>query len=233
MFKHQPGVAALPCGPSDLLKVLRGMNMVKLSIDDYVSEPCETYVVTSRASGAAAGGLLQTHIVFYLESPAIRAVFSSDRNPYPAARRIEAEREAMEMVEQMGAILEDAGWEGMSPAARTKWLAQEYLFRVGEKRPRPGERAAVPAAADLAGVPGADSKGGGELESHFDELLDSVFFEPSESPAPPAKPRTAAAAEVPSIPAVKPPLRVPSAGPDAGTGGESPARRTLKFLAGY
>jgi hypothetical protein len=255
MFRHQPGVGSLPCEPEDLLKVCRSMNMVKLSIDDFVSEPCETYVVTSKAPGAGGpAGLLQTHIVFYLESPAIRAVFSSDGNPYPAGKKIQVEGEAMEMVEQMGAILEDVGWEAMSPVARVQWLAQEYLFRLGEKRPRPDGRGAGRATKGAAAPeppapgPAVAAADAGEMESHFDALLDSAFFEPAE--------RTGAAKAATPPPAA-PPLaaRVPSArsGPAAGsktvaevkvTGGSTAAgagiredvrnpRRTLYFLARF
>jgi hypothetical protein len=274
MYTHDPRIMDLPCEPEDLVRVYRSMNMVKISLDDYSSEPCETYVVTSRIPGTAPGGekgaakgtdganaQLQTHIVFYLEAPAVRAIFFYGGNPYPPGKRIEAESAAADMVEQMGAILEDTGWESISPAARVQWLSQEYLFRLGEKRPRPtgprgGIGAVTPARkADLppprpAPVPAA----GGlaqevtGLETDFDALLDSAFFEGGKkSPAavaatpvppspPPAKPSPLPAAPVeeprpvPAPPAAAPP---PSPPPASLIAGGAQARRACKFLSGF
>jgi hypothetical protein len=265
MYTHDPRITDLPCEPEDLVRVYRSMNMVKISLDDFTSEPCETYVVTSHAAGGTPGAspgpgaLLQTHIVFYLESPAARAIYSWSGNPYTINKRIEAESEAADMVEQMGAILEDTGWESISAAARVQLLSQEYLFRLGEKRPRPtgpggGIGAVTPArkadpppapppppppevAPPISVAAGVAHEVTG-LETDFDALLDSAFFEGGrKGPAPLA----AAPAPPPPTPVEKPrPAPAPPAAaapsfpsPAIPVGGGAEARRACKFLSGF
>ncbi len=225
MFQLEPQVIELPCSPEDLVKVYRSMNMVKISVDDFVSEPSEAYIVTSRASGG-----LQTHIVFYLEAPAVRVLYGYDQNPYPPDLRITVEAEAADVVEQMGAILEDVGWDVLPASGRARWLAQEYLFRLGEPKgrlgasastspsprppvlpsPRPAPLEVSPAElpsalgpdfARPAAAPPATSTPPSSAEALWEDMFGDAFTVPAGKPAVPAPPPPPAA-PVPPPPVV-------------------------------
>ena len=138
MFVLKLELDEVPFLPDDLVKVNRGMNMVKVSVGEHHSEPAEVYIATARD-----GGNLSTYIVFYLTEPGVRALYGFDGNPYPPPRRIDVETEALEFVEEMGAILEDIGWETMSAENKMGWLSQQLLFspenELAEMDPEPGE----------------------------------------------------------------------------------------------
>ncbi len=124
MFDPVHDVKNLPYNTKNIVKVYRGMNMVNVSIGEYTSEPSEVYITTSRK-----GNELNTFIVFYLVNPASQAIYAFDGNPFPQEERISVELEAKEFVEEMGAILEDIGWEGMPEDERALWLENQYLFQ--------------------------------------------------------------------------------------------------------
>ncbi len=124
MFDPVHDVENLPYNTNNIVKIYRGMNMVNVSIGDYTSEPSEVYITTSRK-----GDELSTFIVFYLVNPASQAIYAFDGNPFPQEERISVESEAKEFVEEMGAILEDIGWEGMHEDERALWLESQYLFQ--------------------------------------------------------------------------------------------------------
>lgn len=126
VLKQDPGV--FPFLPDELVKVNRGMNMVKVSVGEHQSEPAEVYIATARDDEN-----ISTYIVFYLTGPEVRALYGFDGNPYPPAQRIDIETEATDFVEEMGAILEDIGWEGMSAESRKDWVDQQVLFPLDDE----------------------------------------------------------------------------------------------------
>jgi hypothetical protein len=113
----------LPFGPEDIVKVHRGMNMVKVSVGEHLSEPSEVYIATIKDEEK-----LSTNIIFYLIEPKVRTLYGFEGNPYVSSNRINIETEAREFVEEMGAILEDIGWESMSEEDQKSWLGQQFLF---------------------------------------------------------------------------------------------------------
>ncbi|TNF45817.1 hypothetical protein EP232_05335, partial [bacterium] len=118
----------MPFGPEDIVKIHRGMNMVKVSVEEYLSEPSEVYIATIKD-----GEKLSTNVVFYLIEPKVRILYGFEGNPYEPSSRINIETEAREFVEEMGAILEDIGWENMSDEGQKSWLDQQYLFPTREE----------------------------------------------------------------------------------------------------
>ncbi len=124
MFNPVNDVENLPYSNQNIIKIYRGMNMVNVSIGDYTSEPSEVYITTSQE-----GDELSTFIVFYLVNPASQAIYAYGGNPFQQEERISVELEAKEFVEEMGAILEDIGWEGMPEDEKALWLENQYLFR--------------------------------------------------------------------------------------------------------
>lgn len=118
----------LPFGPRDIVKVHRGMNMVKVSVGEHISEPSEVYITTIKD-----GEKLSTNVVFYLIESKIRTLYGFKGNPYESSNRINIETEAREFVEEMGAILEDIGWESMSEEDQKGWLDQQFLFPTQEE----------------------------------------------------------------------------------------------------
>lgn len=123
MFQLVGQMRQLPFGPDDIVKVHRGMNMVKVSVGEHISEPSEVYITTVQE-----GNHLATNVVFFLIEPEVRALYGFEGNPYEPSKRIDVETEAREFVEEMGAILEDIGWENMSRDDREGWIAQQFLF---------------------------------------------------------------------------------------------------------
>ncbi len=119
-----------PFAMGNIAKIHRGMNQVNVSVGEHMSEPSEVYVVTAEEG---KGAELSTFVVFFLEDPRIRIVYGSDDNPYSTDRRIEVESEAIEFIEEMGAIVEDIAWEEMDPKGRGDWLAKQPLFPSGEE----------------------------------------------------------------------------------------------------
>ena len=126
MFEHLKDLQELPFQPGSIVKIHRGMNMIKVSVGGHQSEPSEVYIVT-----AEDGADLVTYVVFYMVEPRYRAIFTYDQNPFESDRRIAVETEASEFVEEMGAILEDIGWESMPAEDREEWLGQQFLFGDG------------------------------------------------------------------------------------------------------
>jgi hypothetical protein len=118
----------LPFGPEDIVKVHRGMNMVKVSVGEHLSEPSEVYIATTKDEEK-----LSTNIIFYLIEPQVRTLYGFEGNPYVSSNRINIETEAREFVEEMGAILEDIGWESMSEEDQKSWLGQQFLFPTQEE----------------------------------------------------------------------------------------------------
>jgi len=118
----------LPFGPEDIVKVHRGMNMVKVSVGEHHSEPSEVYIATIKDEEK-----LSTNIIFYLIEPKVRTLYGFEGNPYVSSNRINIETEAREFVEEMGAILEDIGWESMSEEDQKSWLGQQFLFPTQEE----------------------------------------------------------------------------------------------------
>ncbi len=136
MFNPVNDVENLPYNTQSIIKIYRGMNMVNVSIGDYTSEPSEVYITTNQE-----GDELSTFIVFYLVSPASQAIYAFGGNPFSQEERISVELEAKEFVEEMGAILEDIGWEGMAEDERTLWLESQYLFHgeAGKQQDEDGD----------------------------------------------------------------------------------------------
>jgi hypothetical protein len=73
----------LPFGPEDIVKVHRGMNMVKVSVGEHLSEPSEVYIATIKDEEK-----LSTNIIFYLIEPKVRTLYGFEGNPYVSSNRI-------------------------------------------------------------------------------------------------------------------------------------------------
>ena len=128
LFQLVGEMQELPFGPEDIIKVHRGMNMVKVSVGEHLSEPSEVYITTVKV-----GDQLATNIVFFLIEPKVRTVYGFEGNPFDPSKRIDVETGAREFVEEMGAILEDIGWESMAETDRESWLKQQFLFPTSDE----------------------------------------------------------------------------------------------------
>ncbi|UCF29935.1 MAG: hypothetical protein JSV26_07525 [bacterium] len=120
----------LPIPMEDIVKIHRGMNQVKVSVGERMSEPSEVYIVTTEEK---EGGKLSTYVVFYLEKLRRRIVYGYADLPFEPDRRIQVEAEAIEFVEEMGAIVEDIAWENLSDRDRSDWLANQPLYSSPEE----------------------------------------------------------------------------------------------------
>lgn len=145
MFNPVKDMQKLPYSADSIVKIYRGMNMVNVSIGDYTSEPSEVYITTS-----SMGEALGTYIVFYFVAHETRAIYEYGGNPYTPDERIKVESEAKEFVEEMGAILEDIGWETMSGKEKESWLKGQYLLSPDEVPESEEDAAEVVELADDA-----------------------------------------------------------------------------------
>lgn len=177
MFQLVGQMQQLPFDPADIIKVHRGMNMVKVSVGEHLSEPSEVYIAT-----VIDGDKLSTNVVFFLVEPKVRTLYGFEGNPYESSNRIEVETEAREFVEEMGAILEDIGWETMSEEVKGNWLDQQFLFPAKEELQieQPVDNAGEPVEVVEAEVEvevagegeGVETEGGVEVEEQV-ILLDT------------------------------------------------------------
>jgi hypothetical protein len=124
MYELLSDVTTVPVSADSLMRVQTGMNKVRISVGDHISEPSEVYIATGDT-----GSGLETYIVFFMIEPAFHVVYGYDKNPYDPAGVDEAIEEAVNFVEEMGSILEEVPWNTMSPEQRTAWAGKEALYR--------------------------------------------------------------------------------------------------------
>lgn len=127
MFDLMIGVDVLPTPEEMIFQVHKGMNKLRVSVGEHVSEPSEVYIITGEESG-----LFNTFIVFFMVEPGIHVIYGFDDNPYDPSLREEVLNMAIDFVEDMGAILEEIPWEGMTPEERTNWIDKEALYPAAE-----------------------------------------------------------------------------------------------------
>ncbi|MDF1536858.1 MAG: hypothetical protein P1S46_10240 [bacterium] len=124
MYELLSDVAIVPVKADFLKRVYTGMNKVRISVGEHISEPSEVYIVTGDM-----GKGYETYIVFFMIEPAFHIVYGCDKNPYDPAGAEEAIDEAIDFVEAMGSILEEVPWETMSSEQRASWAGKEALYR--------------------------------------------------------------------------------------------------------
>jgi hypothetical protein len=123
MFELMEGIDVLPVSEQDIVQVHGGMNKVRISVGNYVSEPSEVYIITSQDEA-----LLRSFVVFFVVEPGIHVIYGYAGNPYDPVFGKEVLQEAIEFVEEMGAILEDVNWENMPPEERRNWIRNETIY---------------------------------------------------------------------------------------------------------
>ena len=179
MFSFLGEYDKLPFAVEDIAKIHRGMNQVKVSVGEHMSEPSEVYVVTVEEGGE---GNLSTYVVFFLEEPGIRILYGHDDNSYDSDRRIQVEAEAIEFVEEMGAIVEDVAWENLGEQDREKWMGQQSLYGSAEIDLKEVEDLAGDAIIledddpDLITPEGEELEHGEPSRGVIDETSDKVVF---------------------------------------------------------
>jgi len=123
MFELLEDTDRLPVPEDTIILIHGGMNKVRVSVANYVSEPSDVYIITSED-----GALLRSHIVFFIVEHGTHMIYGYSGNPYDPGFREEVVREAVEFVEEMGTILEEIPWQGMSQEERRSWLGNESIY---------------------------------------------------------------------------------------------------------
>jgi hypothetical protein len=123
MYELLSDITEVPVPSESLTQVHTGMNKVKISVGEHISEPSEVYIATGKGENG-----YETYIVFFMIEPAFHVIYCSDKNPYVSEGAEEVINEAIDFVEEMGSILEEVPWEGMSPEQRTAWIDKESLY---------------------------------------------------------------------------------------------------------
>jgi hypothetical protein len=204
MFNLMTGTDRLPVEEGSIVQIHKGMNKLRVSVGDHISEPSEVFIVTGDDEG-----LFRSFIVFFMVEPEIHVVYGYEENPYPPERREEVLRGAFRFLEEMGAILEEVPWDEMSGEERAAWTAGGVLYppetfddevveieELEEIRPgelleileeiEPGRGIGTDETGGGGEVPGGrgehgrDEEGGGltEEDRDFDQLLKQAFLKP-------------------------------------------------------
>lgn len=123
MFELLSSVQSVPLEAESLTTVHRGMNKVRVSVGDHISEPSEVYIITGQS-----GQDLETYIIFYMLEPGIHLVYGWDANPYEPSAEGQVMDDAVVFAEGMGSILEEIPWKNMDPDQRAAWIEKENLY---------------------------------------------------------------------------------------------------------
>ncbi len=126
MFELMGEVKSFPLGEEDITQIHEGMSSLRVSVGEHVSQPSEVFVVTG-----IRDGLLLTFIIFYMIEPKVHVVYRFGENPYEQDRKEDVLEGAFQFVEEMGGILQEVPWGGMSPEDRSQWIADMNLFPAG------------------------------------------------------------------------------------------------------
>ena len=125
MFELLSNMQSVPIAPDSISMIHRGMNKVRVSVGDHVSEPSEVYIITGLSNGK-----LETYIIFFMLEPGIPVVYGYVQNPYNTTQREQVTEEAVTFVEEMGSILEEVPWATMNSDERASWVEREILYSV-------------------------------------------------------------------------------------------------------
>ena len=123
MYELLSDITEVPVPSESLTQVHTGMNKVKISVGEHISEPSEVYIATGKGENG-----YETYIVFFMIEPAFHVIYGSEKNPYATEGAEDVISEAIDFVEEMGSILEEVSWEQMTPEQRTAWIDKESLY---------------------------------------------------------------------------------------------------------
>ena len=125
MYDLLSDIKGVPVEPESLVRVHTGMNKVRISVGENISEPSEVYIATGKGENG-----YETYIVFFMIEPALHVLYGFDQNPYDPSVEEVAINEAIDFVEEMGSILEEVPWENMTPEQRTAWIDKESMYHA-------------------------------------------------------------------------------------------------------
>ncbi len=125
MFELLSNMQSVPVAPDSITMIQRGMNKVRVSVGDHISEPSEVYIITGLSNGK-----LETYIIFFMIEPGIPVVYGYVQNPYNTTQREQVTEEAITFVEEMESILEEVPWATMNSDERDSWIKRETLYSV-------------------------------------------------------------------------------------------------------
>jgi hypothetical protein len=123
MYELLSDITEVPVPSESLTTVHTGMNKVKISVGEHISEPSDVYIATGKGESG-----YETYIVFFMIEPAFHVIYGCDINPYGPEAAEEVINLAINFVEEMGSILEEVPWEKMTPEQRAAWIDKESLY---------------------------------------------------------------------------------------------------------
>jgi len=123
MFNLMTDTDCLPMEEERIVQIHKGMNKFRVSVGEHVSEPSEVHIVTGEDEDR-----FRSFIVFFMVEPEIHVIYGFDGNPYDRDSKEDVLNDAFQFVEEMGAILEEIPWEGMSPEERLIWISKGTLY---------------------------------------------------------------------------------------------------------
>lgn len=141
MFQPDPAITNLNVRERNIAKVLFSMNIPQVATPELSVEDAKCYIFFFRE-----GNRLSAFIALYLPRTDRRFYYSCSSNPFPEEAMAEVEDEARRFVEDMGFLLDEIYFSGMSLDEKNRWIEIQEIFSGEESaRPLPAARAQGPA----------------------------------------------------------------------------------------
>lgn len=123
MFTPDPTITDLNVQERNIVKVLFSMNIPQVATPELSVEDAKCYIFFFRE-----GGMLSAFIALYLPRTDRRIYYSYSSNPFPEESMAEVEDEARHFVEDMGFLLDELYFSGISLEQKNRWMEEQDLF---------------------------------------------------------------------------------------------------------
>lgn len=123
MFNADPSITDLNIRERNIAKVLFSMNIPQVATPELSVEDAKCYIFFFRN-----GNRLSAFIALYLPRTDRRFYYSYSSNPFPEEAMAEVEDEARRFVEDMGFLLDELFFAGMSLDEKNRWIENQEIF---------------------------------------------------------------------------------------------------------
>lgn len=184
MFTSDPTITDLNVQERNIVKVLFSMNIPQVATPELSVEDAKCYIFFFRD-----GNRLSAFIALYLPRTDRRFYYSYSSNPFPEESMAEVEDEARHFVEDMGFLLDELYFSGMSLEQKNRWMEAQDLFSRKKQAPhaKPVEAEATPGPPRTAPITTAERQKGPEVPSEIlKQAVKAGIVKPTKHPVKPA-----------------------------------------------
>lgn len=155
MFSVDPNITDLRIRERNLFKVLFSMNIHQVATPDLSVEDARSYVFFLRD-----GGKVQAYVGLYFTRTDRTLYYTHSSNPFPEAQLTEIEVEARGFAEDLGAMLDEIDFAGLSMEERNRWIDDQEILsgrKEAEKPKEPDQPRPPSQAAEVQTIPAEQS----------------------------------------------------------------------------